>query len=490
MLFKKKIINMKNKKKIFKTTLLSILPIITATPLITSCVTKTDKSYQDLNNKLKDTSITLKDKNIKSEKLDDLIKSVLPEGVELEILEISIDRDNREITVKFRLRYTDKSFQYTSESKVIKLKYESIPENFKPQKPNTPKPKDPQEPEENPEDPGKPETDLGDTPKDDNDDKKNEGGQSGPQKLRWGHWNVLNFGRKSKSQKIAALAALIKRIDYDVVGLTEIDNEEATKKLVSELNKLVGSDTYKYVSSKREKGSYAGRGQAEHVSVIYNKKKITPIPFQTKDGKSQIGYSYKEKFKSEYVKKHNFAEYVRPPYGVKFRWLSGKKEDFTFVFDHFDSPGGKNGEGTTKGIGNQELAEARQLKNVLKYFDEIDGDNDDIFFGGDTNIKKGKQEFAFGKELLEKYESAFRDNQSFLSSLGVDKGKYSEPYDKLFMKTKFKTSNHKIYKLWDLNKDGQFLNLYKKISHERIDDNSIRSSISDHCPTYSDIEFE
>ncbi|ACF07030.1 Endonuclease/Exonuclease/phosphatase family [Metamycoplasma arthritidis] len=465
--------------KSLKVSLLVATPIITLPLFTISCIPNNEsKSYQDLNAKANQAAILLKQKQINSNKLEELIDSILPEGTELEILDLWVDRENKEINVKFRLRYKDRRYPYSSDVKIIKLKYESILENLKPQE----KPK---------EKPGRKSKEK--NPKTQNDEKSKDGlnkKSNGKQKMKWGHWNVLKLSDKN-DKKIAAIAALIKKIDYDVVGLTEVFSEEAVKEVVAQLNKLAGSGTYSYVASKKLKGSYAGNLQAEHVGVIYNSQKIKTIPFEkTKNNKKEIGYSYIEKFNSEFIKKHNKAEYVRPPYGVKFQWLKGKKEDFTFVFDHFDSPGGSKGEGTTSGVGNQELAEARQLANVLDHFDEIDGENEDIFFSGDTNIKAGKEKFAFGEELFKKYQSAFKDNLEFATSLGIKAGNYSQPYDKMFTKTKFKTSNHGIYKLWDLSKDDEFTNLFKELHNGKIETSEIRKLVSDHAPIYSEVEFE
>jgi len=47
-----------------------------------------------------------------------------------------------------------------------------------------------------------------------------------------------------------------------------------------------------------------------------------------------------------------------------------------------------------------------QLRKVLDKFDELDGDNENIFFGGDTNIKLGNQrKGAFGDIEQKGYKS-------------------------------------------------------------------------------------
>ena len=271
------------------------------------------------------------------------------------------------------------------------------------------------------------------------------------------------------------------------MGLTEVESMQGLEEIVKKLNEFKKTKKFKHITSKRLKGSYAGKNQAEYTSIIYNSAKLKVKDFT--NGKK--GFSYQEKFKSKW---RDDCEYVRPPFGALFEHKNSSRK-FTFVFNHFDGPGinpkineVSSGYG---GNGSQEVAEAMHLRKVLDKFDELDGDNENIFFGGDTNIKLGNQRKGAFDDIEQKgYKSLFKDEEKYKSSLGANFNVYSQPYDNLFAKTKFQTIGSYIYKLWDIEKDKELLNKCKDLGLS-YDSSPYkwRAQISDHCPVYSDLKF-
>jgi len=232
--------------------------------------------------------------------------------------------------------------------------------------------------------------------------------------LRWGHWNICNLGNLPKHQVHANLIAnWLASYNVDVMGLTEVESMQGLEEIVNKLNEFKKTKKFKYITSKRLKGVYAGKNQAEYTSIIYDSEKLEVKDFTN----GQKGFSYQEKFKSNW---RDDCEYVRPPFGALFEHKNSSRK-FTFVFNHFDGPGinPKINEVSSGfgGNGSQEIAEAMQLRKVLDKFDELDGDNENIFFGGDTNIKLGNQrKGAFGDIEQKGYKSLFKDEEgnSFL----------------------------------------------------------------------------
>ncbi|PZV99838.1 endonuclease/exonuclease/phosphatase family protein, partial [Metamycoplasma auris] len=308
--------------------------------------------------------------------------------------------------------------------------------------------------------------------------------------FKLGHWNILNFTGDDKKQKdkTKRIAILSEKEKFDILGLTEVKNPEGVKKIVDEMNKLSHSNMYSYIASKKEAGSTFNAGSAEAVAIIYNNKKFEPIEF--KNGKK--GYSYKELF-TDFLGEDN-AEYARPPYGVQFKYKPKPEKKLTFVFNHFDGPGAKKGEIIKDGLGTFEYREAKQLENVLKEFENLSDDGENIFFGGDTNIILGKEKLAF--DWLKKhggdsgYESVFDDAHRHRSSLGRKGENYTNPYDKIFYKSDFELVNKEVFDLYKVVKGKEFSDLFKKHGVEIKDTKSIWKGgvLSDH--TYVTATFK
>lgn len=253
------------------------------------------------------------------------------------------------------------------------------------------------------------------------------------------------------------------------------------------MNQLNSSNFYSYVISKKLKGEKFGNAAAEHIAVIYNNQKMEAEAFDNKE----IGYSYTQRFTDEFGDDN--AQYSRPPYGVKFKYKLKPETKLTFVFAHFDGPGvqksnKKIGEKSYKGLGSFEYREAKQLATVLDYFDSIDGKQSNIFFGGDTNIKFGKQDLAFST-MENKYKSVFSDTEEYKTSLGRKNNNYSEPYDKMFYKTNYQLVSFEKFDLYKVRTDEKIKALFEKHNVEVKAREKINtaSTLSDH--TYISAEF-
>ncbi|MCV3753307.1 hypothetical protein OF364_00545 [Mycoplasma enhydrae] len=308
--------------------------------------------------------------------------------------------------------------------------------------------------------------------------------------LKWGHWNVLKFtGDKTKQEaKTKRLALLTFLEKFDILGLTEVGHEFGVQEMTKYLNLYDGSSNkYSYVISKKLKGDKFNPSSAEHVAIIYNTQKVAPEAFDN----GEIGYSWQKTFDDGIKEKD--AQYSRPPYGVKFKYNLKPAKKMTFVFSHFDGPGVKKGEGTYKetGIGIYEYRESKKLVDVLDYFDSIDGQQSNIFFGGDTNIKKGKQKIAF-ESMGNRYKFIFEDRDEHKTSLSTKPGKYSQPYDKLIYKTEFKISNPFIFDIWKTITDSYYIQKFEEqgIAIPKGTKISKPSVLSDHTYLGSEIVID
>ncbi|SBO45011.1 putative protein MPN_491 [Mycoplasmopsis agalactiae] len=329
-------------------------------------------------------------------------------------------------------------------------------------------------------------------------------------------WNVLNYSPSSLSSayfKTQALASVIAQQHYDLVGLVELKGSNTTHldeliKLLNEQNKKISSlDRWAYrVSDKYlSNPSYKKSGESEFAGFLYKTNKLEPIQFN--DG--SIGKIYKKdnpEFK-ETPFGGNVKHYLRPPYGMKFKILNNKlkNNDFTYIIGHFDSPGVKKSttEVASRGAGSSELNEAHNLQYVFDYFNDLDGENEDLFFAGDTNIKASNHNDAFSwiaKNAI--YKNVFEPTSENNTSLSTSFNKYANSYDKIIHRSKLKYSNPKIFKLYDfvnniflyknINSLTDWINYVKSSSRKtyRSDYGYIRSGISDHSPVGYTVLFE
>ncbi|WP_406613434.1 hypothetical protein ACJA23_01830 [Mycoplasma corogypsi] len=117
--------------------------------------------------------------------------------------------------------------------------------------------------------------------------------------LKVAHWNILNYGRKGSQNdyllefKAYALAKIIAHYNYDIIGLTEINDEtgDDVALIVKNLNKLTNSNKFKFIvqnyNTTKIPKSYSNRftiSQQEQVGIIYDSSKVDlDINFRDKD---------------------------------------------------------------------------------------------------------------------------------------------------------------------------------------------------------------
>ncbi|EIN15326.1 Hypothetical protein, predicted lipoprotein [Mycoplasmopsis agalactiae 14628] len=331
-----------------------------------------------------------------------------------------------------------------------------------------------------------------------------------------GFWNVLNYSPSSLSSayfKTQALASVIAQQHYDLVGLVELKGsnnnhlDELIKLLNEQSKKISSLDRWAYrVSDKYlSNPSYKKHDESEFAGFLYKTNKLEPIQFN--DG--SIGKIYK-KDNPEFNETPfggGVKHYSRPPFGMKFRILNNKlkNNDFTYIIDHFDSPGVKKStaEVASRGAGSSELNEAHNLQYVFDYFNGIDGENEDLFFAGDTNIKASNHNEAFSwiaKNPI--YKNVFEPTSANNTSLSASLNKYANSYDKIIHRSNLKYNNPKIFKLYDfvnnvflyknINSLNDWMNFVKSSSRKTYgsDYGYIRSGISDHSPVGYTVLFE
>ncbi|MGZ9755566.1 hypothetical protein ACXYRP_00925 [Mycoplasma sp. 5912] len=110
--------------------------------------------------------------------------------------------------------------------------------------------------------------------------------------IRIAHWNIENYGKKTTDYKstadfkIDAIATLIKKVGFDVIGLTEINDKQgnSVNYILDELNKNGGN--YKLILQPREqtlwqdtKYAFFQGGATEQIAIIYNANVLQPTNF-------------------------------------------------------------------------------------------------------------------------------------------------------------------------------------------------------------------
>ncbi len=314
------------------------------------------------------------------------------------------------------------------------------------------------------------------------------------EKSKIGFWNVLNDGGK-QSYKNEGLAKVIKHIGTDIMGLAEIDDPMAVSNLTKQL-----SPAWKFIVSKNKASGLGGAGQAEYYAFIYNSNKYEPVKFKKTDS---IGAIYQNPSLPNELVPGTKTNFVRPPFGVEFKYIK-TNHNFTFLISHNDSPGASGQKGSIiekskDGQGTQELWEAKHMKDVAKWFDDQDGNNNDLVYMGDTNIKTNHGDKPFTTLLQNGFVSMLNPSTS-VTSLGSSINDYANAYDKIFTNSPYIIKNKKdsgFYPLYNVFKD-KVLNETRwedKVNQERIDThkkpykNNIRSGISDHSPIFTELDF-
>ncbi|MEE3928234.1 hypothetical protein V2E24_01415 [Mycoplasmopsis ciconiae] len=331
--------------------------------------------------------------------------------------------------------------------------------------------------------------------------------------LRIGHWNVLNLSELKpgiNDVKYYTIPNIIKHINVDLIGLTEINfnSYQAVIDLRNKLNEIDAESKWEYLyqPTSESNNHKSSEKTYEHIGILYKSTLFEPQKFTN----NKIGDTFNQSINNIVSNQKIF--YKRNPYGANFK-IKNTTKTITTVFAHLDSPGSKSGEKTiskntkikdknvvfNQSAGEIESSEAYELKKVMDYFDNIDGDST-LIFGGDTNIKEGNSSI-FSPLISNGYTLAFGDQQKHATSLSKSLNKYSQPYDKIIFKehqvdiisedeadSKF-TFMYDIWKAYESLLDKQkAIELIK--NKEKINDiNLVRNYISDHAPVFVDVKY-
>lgn len=352
-------------------------------------------------------------------------------------------------------------------------------------------------------------------------------------KVRLGTWNMEHFMYNKNSfaiykdeanqtfvhnVKANALAAVINYLKVDVQGIIELVDKDAIIELKDQLNSIDPSSQWDYVvCDKKENNPIMSYGSWAHefAGFVYKKALLDLKLFEDKKSNWLVYDNSNFEAKEQTNPKIGF---IRPPFGVCFETKGSIKNDFTFVINHFDSPGNKQWNSNNKikkntiygyveendsaisGQGAQEADEAYNLINAMNWFDEKDGDNDELIYMGDTNIKFQNEAVAF-KNMFPKYKSLLADTHANKTTLSTRWGAYSNPYDKIFYKGSLKAENANKYPLYNfpndnildgINSQTKWKEYVDKYFSNGMDyeNEYIRWCITDHCPIYVDLMLD
>ncbi|WP_129725704.1 MnuA family membrane nuclease [Mycoplasmopsis citelli] len=349
------------------------------------------------------------------------------------------------------------------------------------------------------------------------------------------HWNILNYPNSKRNEnqfKVSVISKVLSEINPDVIGLTEINNGkwDSVNLIVDKLNSMTNRHYEMVYQPESDYNSNSSEAVKESVVILYDTNKVSPLPF--KDG--SVKKSFKDYVEYPLEDEYDSTAYVRPPFGVMFK-VNGTRKAFTTIFDHFDSPGRKEGEVSfadlnytypsnlrfTRKIGSQEGAEAFNLDKVFDYFKQNGAKN--IVFGADTNIPANSSDI-FVNLVTNGYLSGWEDQYSASTSLKSSKSikdavldgeydlAYAEPYDRMFydgnnfvqdpqnrdwfkfdiFKNYMENSEFKNYV------DSEYQRIFRKRLNtgENLDKNSnsiwfaLRNNVSDHLPVWLSLRFK
>ncbi|WP_027119406.1 endonuclease/exonuclease/phosphatase family protein [[Mycoplasma] testudinis] len=323
-------------------------------------------------------------------------------------------------------------------------------------------------------------------------------------KITVGSWNTLNFigatpntiRNQNNNGKTNAIADIINFLQYDIIGLTEINKDvnESNEQLNTFINRLNSkSKSWMFnLSGNLPASPNTNDGQIEQVLFLYNANKFE---FNT-------SWTYSN------PKTQDGLYYVRPPYGASFTYKQDRSLKLGVVVDHFDSPG-VSGNGANRqtqeqptDLNNQGSYEVNDAKNIFNAMNEMQEhlQTDNLLFIGDTNIRLGNQAQAFNENELTNngYRFGFEDKPEYRSTLSSTMNQYANPYDKIIYKisntelTSIKPNNQNAMKVINPNSHAfifDIVNAKKNniISRPIQDDSAndfswLRHRISDHAP--------
>ena len=289
-----------------------------------------------------------------------------------------------------------------------------------------------------------------------------------------GYWNLKDYKIKGFSnevfdKKTSMLAKILIETNASIMGLSQIKGQRAVEKLVNKLNELDSTSSWKFIRSgyaaydSQKVLVSSSPDDAEFYGFIYKGNEFTIKPFEINKNDEITQYYGKiyenPKLINEFSDNKRTA-FIRPPFGVQFVNKDGK--DFTAVIGHHDSFGVESGpktkggnieeaipanSGTFPNQGTQEVWESLHLIDVMKYFDIIDGENGDLVYMGNTNIKydmtqiNGQGRPSIFKPLIDEGFKPLVNplDSNHKTSLGeVD---YENSFDRIFVKSSMLPKN-------------------------------------------------
>ncbi|AJR12324.1 Membrane nuclease MnuA [Mesomycoplasma dispar] len=306
--------------------------------------------------------------------------------------------------------------------------------------------------------------------------------------IRIGFWNVYNYSNKStRAKNTAKTYAIAKVIDFtglDLIGLAEIKPNADGADLVKELQNLNPNAGWKELTTNK----YGKKNQEEKYTFLYKSSLLETINFENPSNPYLIQDGTE-------------LTWARPLAAVKFKTKTTIKNDFTLAIGHFDAPNASKNRNEAKDSetsqGAQEAGEARDLVNVLGEIDKKDGENNEIIFMADTNIRGENAEKLF-KSTLKSYKSLLSHNEN--TTLSGSRRSYANSYDKIFYKGDLATKNAQKFDIFSIfsnkivdlakydqmrRKDGRSANYQ---ANNPNDLNRIRA-ISDHTMVHFDLEL-
>lgn len=243
-------------------------------------------------------------------------------------------------------------------------------------------------------------------------------------------FNTLRLGKTQKDYEL--MSEVLK--GFDLVGLLEVMNTQGVEKLVKELEKNSG-ERWEYHISSYPVGSTSYK---EYVAYIWKKERV------------------------EFIKSHGYYpdenKFERPPYGADFKI---DNFDFTFVLVH--TIFGKKE--------SQRRAEAFQMSRVYDYFQNLDGEENDIIIAGDFNLSADDEAF---ENLLE-HEDGIVHTLTPRIKTTIGKDRLANSYDNMFLS--------RIYTQEFEGKSGALDFTKKKYK-------LMKDKISDHLPIFIVVNTE
>lgn len=239
-------------------------------------------------------------------------------------------------------------------------------------------------------------------------------------------FNTLHLGWKGKNHKKTAEALVY----FDLIGLQEVMTEEGLKTLKKELEKITNKKWDYHISDKKVgTGSYK-----EHYAYLWQKDKVN----------LKKVYGFFPETEDIY--------FEREPYGVDFKI---GEFDFTFVLFHLIFGEKKS----------ERQREASLLNNVYNYFQEINGDENDVILAGDFNLPAYDDSF---KSLFQNKDEIFYaldpTNKTTVGKKGL-----SSSYDNLFFSYKYTKEYTGEVGVFDFTNNDYSI---------------VRKIISDHLPVF------